>query len=225
MSKDPAFLFYSSDFLTGTLFMTNEQVGKYIKLLCMQHQQGHLLEEDMLNICKTYDKKIFEKFAKDNNGKFYNKRLEEESIKRKQYSESRRSNRMGKKDMSNISTTYEEHMENENEDINKDINKDIKLEAKSLQDRQTEFMTELEIYINDYAKEILMAFWEYWSEPNVSKTKMKKELQKTWDTKRRLNTWNRNQNNWGKSGKTRQGIDESELREAARIIANDPDLK
>lgn len=42
--KDPAFLFYSQDFYTGTVFMTDEQVGKFIRLLCLQHQTGHLNE-------------------------------------------------------------------------------------------------------------------------------------------------------------------------------------
>ena len=32
-SKDPAFLFYSSDFLTGTMFLTDEQVGKVYKAI------------------------------------------------------------------------------------------------------------------------------------------------------------------------------------------------
>ena len=41
-NKDPAFLFYSSDFLTGTMFFTDEQVGKYIRLLCAQHQKGQI---------------------------------------------------------------------------------------------------------------------------------------------------------------------------------------
>ena len=40
--KDPAFLFYSSDFLSGTMLMNNEEIGIYIKLICLQHQQGHL---------------------------------------------------------------------------------------------------------------------------------------------------------------------------------------
>ena len=46
--KDPAFLFYSSDFLSGTMLMTDEEVGKDIRLLCLQHQKGHLKEKDML---------------------------------------------------------------------------------------------------------------------------------------------------------------------------------
>ena len=45
--KDPAFLFYSSDFLSGTMLMSDEEVGQYIRLLCLQHQKGHLKEKDM----------------------------------------------------------------------------------------------------------------------------------------------------------------------------------
>jgi uncharacterized protein YdaU (DUF1376 family) len=125
MSKDPAFLFYTSDFLTGTAFLTNEQIGKYIRLLCHQHQNGHLKEKDMLKICLTYDEDVFEKFEKDSNGLFFNVRLDEEIDKRKAYSESRRNNRKKKEvkeeDMSIISKTYVEHMENENE--NEIVNK------------------------------------------------------------------------------------------------------
>ena len=113
MSKDPAFLFYSSDFLTGTALMTDEQIGKYIKLLCYQHQMGHLSERDMLKICKTYDEDIFSKFEKDQDALYYNARLHQEVEKRKAYSESRRQNRT-KKDMNNISNSYVPHMENEN---------------------------------------------------------------------------------------------------------------
>ena len=120
MAKDPAFLFYTSDFLTGTLTMTDEQVGRYIRLLCLQHQKYELTEKDMIFICKGYDEDIFTKFKKVD-GRFFNERLREESIKRAKYSESRRSNKLKKK----ICSTYVKHMENENENenINKDINK------------------------------------------------------------------------------------------------------
>ena len=114
MSKDPAFLFYSSDFLTGTMFMSDEQAGKYIRLLCSQHQHGHVLEKDMMKICKTYDEDIFEKFVKDDTGKYYNERLEREVNRRTAYSDSRRKNRSIKQtDMSNICESHDEHMETE----------------------------------------------------------------------------------------------------------------
>lgn len=124
--KDPAFLFYSNDFLSGTMLMTDEETGQYIKLLCLQHQKGHLKEKDMLNICKSYNEEIFSKFKKDKDENYYNERLEYEVNKRKAYSESRRNNRRKKetyeKDMKNICNSYEEHMENENENVNENIN-------------------------------------------------------------------------------------------------------
>ena len=48
MGKDPAVLFYTGDFLVGTITMNYEQKGKYIQLLCLQHQSGRLTEEEML---------------------------------------------------------------------------------------------------------------------------------------------------------------------------------
>ena len=101
MSKDPAFLFYTSDFLTGTMTMSNEQVGKYIRLLCLQHQKGILTEKDMLFICQLYDQDIFEKFIKDENGSYYNERLRIESEKRNKFTESRRQSRL-KADEDNV---------------------------------------------------------------------------------------------------------------------------
>ena len=115
--KDPAFLFYSSDFLTGTMLLNMEQKGKYITLLCLQHNKGRLTEKDMLSICGSYDADVFAKFTKDEEGYFFNERLSLEVQKRKAYSESRRNNRI-KKDVSNISKTYVTHMEDINENIN-----------------------------------------------------------------------------------------------------------
>ncbi|MEI3530137.1 MAG: hypothetical protein V8Q75_03560 [Bacilli bacterium] len=111
-NKNPAFLFYSSDFLTGVRLMTYEEIGKYITLLCLQHQQGHLSKDDMNAICGIYIPRIYNKFQQDSDGKYFNNRLEIEGIKRAKYTESRRQNRLKK--------TYVKHMENEN--VNENIN-------------------------------------------------------------------------------------------------------
>lgn len=92
-NKDPAVLFYTSDFLSGTMLMSYDQKGKYITLLCLQHQRGRLTEKEMMTICGCYDEDIFEKFERDENGRYFNKRMEEESEKRRKFTESRRSNR------------------------------------------------------------------------------------------------------------------------------------
>jgi hypothetical protein len=100
MSKDPAILFYTGDFLSGTAFFNDEQRGQYIRLLCEQHQNGHIPEEHMINICKTYDSPVLKKFVKDSVGLYFNERMEKEVVRRLSYSESRRSNRLNKKEES-----------------------------------------------------------------------------------------------------------------------------
>lgn len=92
MAKDPAFLFYSADFMIGTALFTHEQRGKYVTLLCYQHQLGHLAEQEIIDVCGSRDEKIFSKFVKDSEGKFYNTRLEEEKEKRQSFCQSRRDN-------------------------------------------------------------------------------------------------------------------------------------
>lgn len=93
MANDPAFLFYTGDFHTGTQFFTDEQTGKYLRLLMAQHQHGHLSEKQMLYICKVFDSDIWDKFEKDEIGNFFNRRLDTEILKRKNFADSRRNNR------------------------------------------------------------------------------------------------------------------------------------
>lgn len=166
--KDPAFLFYSNDFLSGTMLMTDEEIGQYIKLLCLQHQKGHLKEKDMLNICKTYNEEIFSKFKKDEEGNYYNERLEEEITRRKKYSESRRNNRKKKdteeekettceEDMKNICNSYEEHMETETVTVNKNITEDnINFYNNNINLMTPYELTILEGYVKEYGNEMLL---------------------------------------------------------------------
>lgn len=121
MSKDPAVLFYTSDFLSGTFTMSNEQVGKYIRLLCLQHQKGKLTERDMLSICKAYDDEIWCKFIKEDS-LYFNERMYNETIRRQKFSESRRNNAKSPKNDS-TSKAYAQHMETETETITETINK------------------------------------------------------------------------------------------------------
>lgn len=126
MAKDPAVLFYTSDFLTGTSFFTMEQKGQYITLLCQQHQLYSIPKNHMINICRSLDSPVIKKFVKDNDGNYYNKRMRDEAEKRKKYCESRSNNKSGrKKDKKDKSydKSSDLHMENENE--NEDIVKNI----------------------------------------------------------------------------------------------------
>lgn len=123
MAKDPAFLFYPGDFNTGTQFFSDEQVGKYMRLLMAQHQHGHLTQDQVIIICKSYDNQVMSKFKKDGAGLWYNERLETETIKRKKFIESRSKNKEGKTKEKIISKSYDLHMEDRdrNENINEFI--------------------------------------------------------------------------------------------------------
>ena len=187
MSKDPAVLFYTSDFLSGTFTMTDEQVGKYIRLLCLQHQKGKLTEKDMLSICKAYDNEIYEKFDQVD-GFFVNDRMYNESIRRSKFTESRRNNAKSIKNdsISEASAKHmHKHMETETETIN--VNKDI-------------FINNIEPYKN-LLNESYREFIDYWTEPSKS-GKLRYEAQKFFDIKRRVNTWLQNKNKYGNSKDT-----------------------
>ena len=138
MAKDPAVLFYTSDFLSGTFTMDNEQVGKYIRLLCLQHQKGKLSEKDMLSICKAYDSEIWDKF-KIEDGLYYNDRMLNETVRRQKFSESRRNNAKSPKKES-TSEAYAKHMETETENRTITINENINID--------------FEWFWNDYDKKV-----------------------------------------------------------------------
>lgn len=123
MAKDPAVLFYTSDFLSGTFTMTDDQVGKYMRLLCIQHQKGELSEKDMQSVCKAYDEQVYDKFEKVG-GIFFNKRMKEEADKRKKFCESRRKSAQSTNNQPKNKKAYAKRMENENENINEDVIRD-----------------------------------------------------------------------------------------------------
>ncbi len=109
-NKDPAFLFYSSDFLVGVSDMTMEERGQYITLLCLQHTKGHLTKKNILVGVGQVSDDVLAKFTIDDNGCYYNERLEKEVNKRKAYSESRKKNvenRWNKIHMNTEKDTYE----------------------------------------------------------------------------------------------------------------------
>ena len=95
MAKDPAVLLYTADFLVGAMTMTNEQAGAYIRLLCLQHQKGHLTETEMLSVCGERDEVIFAHFKQDDDGLYFNGRMDSEIEKRQKDASASRAN--GKK--------------------------------------------------------------------------------------------------------------------------------
>lgn len=149
--KDPAFLFYSNDFISGTYTMSNEQIGMYIRALAISHTKGgKLTEKEIKRIID--DEEVLDKFKIDDEGYYYNERLLDEIEYRRDKAKVNRENgskggnpnfKKGKtnpyydnpkdnqtvmlidnrKDNQKINIT----LENENEDVNtnKDLNKNV----------------------------------------------------------------------------------------------------
>ena len=155
MSKDPAFLFYPGDYLRDTQVLSEESHVAYDRIMC----------EHMRNICISQQRlKFFIKRLDHDQQEEIMSVLEEsadgfqipwvaESItKRKAYSESRRKNRASKPDkhMSNISSSYVPHMENENENVNDTINKTKNQDEKI----EVEIFPTFEDFWNQYDKKV-----------------------------------------------------------------------
>lgn len=124
MAKDPAFLFYPGDWLSGTMGMTFEEKGAYFELLMLQFNRGHMTT-DMIgrNVGQLWVK-VKDKFIQDKDGLWYNARLEEEQIKRKNFVSTRKNNLSGENQYSKKQAHKGGHttsrMENENRNENED---------------------------------------------------------------------------------------------------------
>lgn len=68
-----------------------------------------------------------------------------------------------------------------------------------MKSRERIFYNALIPFVKTYGREMIREFFDYWSEPNKSHSKMRFEQERTWDLSRRLQTWEkRSRNGFGK---------------------------
>lgn len=119
MGKDPAFLFYPGDWLGGTIGMTLEEKGAYMELLMVQFNRGHMTSHMIGQTVGQLWVKVQDKFIQDDKGLWYNRRLDEEKEKRKNFTDSRKNNVSGTnqytKKKGRVNGHMTSHMENRNE--------------------------------------------------------------------------------------------------------------
>ena len=124
MSKDPAFLFYSSDFLSGVSDLTMEERGQYITLLCLQHQKGHLSEKLISISVGNATADVMRKFSIDKEGLYFSVRLDAEIAKRAEHSKKQRQRAIdGWEKRKATADATALPLENVNEIDNKDLNR------------------------------------------------------------------------------------------------------
>jgi len=74
--------------------------------------------------------------------------------------------------------------------------KNIQISLENLENRKSNFMAACAEFVQTYEKQMIREFFDYWTEPNRSKTKMRFEMEKTWNLDRRLRTWEKNEQNF-----------------------------
>lgn len=102
--------------------LSNEEIGQYMRLLCFQHQHGHFDAVAMQRLCGGNPAALVRaKFKVDENGLFFNERLDNEVIKRKTHSEKQKQNANMRWHKSGNATAMP--LENENVNENESVNK------------------------------------------------------------------------------------------------------
>ena len=124
--KDPAILWYPSDWISGTMGMTLEEKGAYMEVLMMQFSRGHMTSQMVGQLIGQKWDAVKHKFVQDENGLWYNERMDMEKEKRKRYVDTRKNNLKGfnqytKNKGGHMGGRLTSHMENENEIENKSI--------------------------------------------------------------------------------------------------------
>lgn len=236
--KDPAFLFYSSDFISGVQDLTMEERGQYITLLCLQHQKGHLTEKMIRLCCGNAAADVMAKFRQDENGLFFNQRLETEREKRKAHGEKQRARAIDgwKKRKSNncdidaaaFTTAYatamplEDVNENRNEVIVEDANEKKTMRKKFVKPDENEvynYMGELNVTGSNFLTEeklitFARTFMDHYDSNGwiVGKASMKdwQSTVRSWMRREWEKVKNQKQNTNGKSNSTSDSIAKAE---------------
>lgn len=96
----------------------------------------------------------------------------------------------GRKNRNTKNTDNDNDNDNDNDIIKEKIHK-----------KEIAFKKSIEPFVEKYGKETCNEFFLYWSEPNKSKTKLRYEMEPTWDIARRLAVWARNKKTFSKNEK------------------------
>lgn len=169
----------------GLFYTILEKLGKQEKPVKTDVLKAQLRVGKHLEKCWNFMEQIG--LISSNNGETFNKQLlnysEKYKIKKEKTREKVSQWRKSQEDTENV-TSYKEEC-NEPKVKESKVNKEEELEARSLI-----FKKEVLSFQNQYpAIPTLKEFFDYWTEPNRTHTKMRFEMERTWDLKKRLGTW------------------------------------
>ena len=196
----PYFKFTPTEWLTGDIFFESLEIqGFFIGVCCLYWQRdGNVSVEDLRRRFKRDDliNEITDRFISVSDG-FINIKFLDEQFKERQHLsiQNQKNGKLGgrRKDLLPLKekatanrplseakaklTNIEEEEEEEEE-------KEEELEL-----RKKKFGKTLNPYLQQYGKEMLLEFYNYWTETMKSGKRFRQESEKAWDIKRRLSTW------------------------------------
>ena len=192
----PYFKFIPTEWLTGNIVYEPLDVqGAFINVCAIYWQRdGKLSVEEVERRIKkpTALQPLFDRFFEVNGSmitiRFLDEQLHERNhisqVNSENGSKGGRPKTQDKKPTANRPLTETKPKKSQEE---KEV--EIKEEVNKIEERKLKFASTLEPFKNSYSRDLLNAFYKYWTEPNKSNTKFRQELERTWEISRRLETW------------------------------------
>ena len=220
MTDKLGFTFYPKDWWSSDSFFELEPKEKYIYLEClflmymndgyMNYSKEQIEKRFSVKLSDDEFNRIVSRFIKDEQGYTsltVNKRMSKAISSRengklggrpkKAENEAEEKPKKPNEKTQNNPPSEREKKEKEKKKLNEaknsphtQIDFDVRVEK---------FRVELIQYVDVYGKEMVRKFFDYWREPNKSKTKMRWEQERTWDLSLRLKKWESNQFAYSKS--------------------------
>lgn len=212
MENAPAFQLYAQDFLTGVMYLTNDEIGIYIKMLCKQwtdekipkKRLGFLTGMDWNSMSDELKSKFIDKGDYLINQRLEDERLKKESFKKKQSENGKKGGRPPKqpkeeKPTINPNNNQKNPLEDEDEDrsmkVENEIENVVEVEIYptfddfwNLYDKKTGSIKKLKPKwekLNQATKEEIMAYI-----PNYKTSKPDKQFRKNPETFLNNESWN-----------------------------------
>ena len=213
MKTDIWIKFYPGDYLRATMDLSIEEHGAYLLLIFYAHTHDGKIPASadrlarILRVKRSQCVRIMERigdfFEEKSDGFLYNERVNSELAIAKERSEKARKSAESR--WSSHADAMQAHMQtqcsgdaiqsqSQNHSQKKEKDKRERATPHALEDRKRSFGESLQEF--DFPRELKAEFYEYWTEPNKSKSKMKFEQERTWETSRRLKRWASRESNF-----------------------------
>jgi len=205
----PYFKFTPTEWLTGDIFFESLEIqGFFIGVCCLYWQRdGNVSVEDLRRRFKRDDliDEITDRFISVSDG-FINIKFLDEQFKERQHLsiQNQKNGKLGGrikdllplKEKATANRPLSEAKATANRPLSEAKAKLTNIEEEEEEEKEEElelrkkkFGKTLNPYLQQYGKEMLLEFYNYWTETMKSGKRFRQESEKAWDIKRRLSIW------------------------------------